>query len=74
MDKEIPMKTQGLNDPTYLGDGVYASYNAAGQVVLTIGHHLPVFAENTIYLEPEVMASLKLWLDALWLGVDSNAT
>lgn len=41
-------------DPQYLGDGVYASFNGS-QIVLTTGDHDPAKADNTIYLEPEVI-------------------
>ncbi len=41
-------------DPEYLGDGVYASLNSFGQIVITTGHHNPDEADNVIYLEPEI--------------------
>lgn len=46
---------------TYLGDGVYVAMNEAHQVVLTAedgGPH-PI---HQIFLEPEVMDGLLLWL------------
>lgn len=47
-----------MKPPTYLGDGVYASQNEFGQLVLTTGHHEPLQADAVIYLEPEVLAAL----------------
>ena len=43
--------------PVYLGDGVYASIER-GMIQLTTGHHLPHYADATIYLEPEVFEAL----------------
>jgi hypothetical protein len=51
--------------PVYLGDGVYASFNDSGQVVLTTGHHDPGRADNTIYLELGVLTSFEEWLKRL---------
>ena len=42
----------------YLGDGVYASRNQWGQIVLTTGHHEEARADNVIFLEPEVAEAL----------------
>lgn len=39
----------------YLGDGVYADYNAADQIVLTTEDGISV--TNTIYLEAEVVSA-----------------
>jgi hypothetical protein len=45
-------------EPQYLGDGVYATLNDFGQIALTTGDHDPAKADNTIYLEPEVIREL----------------
>jgi hypothetical protein len=45
-------------EPQYLGDGVYAAFNDFGQIVLTTGDHYPAKADNTIYLEPQVVREL----------------
>lgn len=45
----------------YLGDGVYGTYDAAhGTIVLTTENGIAV--QNTIVLEPIVLASLIDWL------------
>ncbi len=49
--------------PEYLGDGVYASYNERGQLVLTTGHHLETEADNIVYLEPKVLSALLKYVD-----------
>lgn len=46
------------NDPQYLGDGVYATLNDFGQLVLTTGSHNEETADNIIYMEPEVLSAL----------------
>lgn len=45
-------------EPQYLGDGVYASFNDRGQIVLTTGDHREAQADAVIFLEPEVMEAL----------------
>lgn len=44
--------------PDYLGDGVYATAQMGGSVLLTTGHHLENYADSVIVLEPEVLAAL----------------
>ncbi len=51
--------------PEYLGDGVYVSFSPFGEVVLTTGHHEPAQADNTIVLEPQVLAALEKWVERL---------
>lgn len=41
---------------TYLGDGVYASFDDAGQIVLTVENGVEATAH--IYLEPAVLEAL----------------
>lgn len=47
--------------PSYLGDGVYASSDPKRgfPLVLTTGHHDPTQAEHVIYFEPEVLCELE---------------
>jgi len=49
-----------MENKTYLGDGVYAQIDDAGQVVLTTEDGLR--ATNTIYLEPAVLDALLTYL------------
>ncbi|HEU4344766.1 MAG TPA: hypothetical protein VFU31_24725 [Candidatus Binatia bacterium] len=48
----------------YLGDSVYADINDYGQIVLTTENGYPDDPRNVIYLEPEVYAALKRYVDA----------
>lgn len=49
---------------TYLGDGVYASFNNAnGMLRLTTENG--IIATNEIFLEPEVYAALVTYVDRL---------
>lgn len=50
-----------MNNPAYLGDGVYAHVDDYGCVVLTTGHHDPAIADNTIVFEPEVLRAFDNW-------------
>jgi hypothetical protein len=47
-------------EPTYLGDGVYATEDDRG-IVLTTGTHVIAEADNVVVLEPKVWAALKKW-------------
>lgn len=49
-------------EPTYLGDGVYATEDDRG-IVLTTGTHVIDQADNVVVLEPKVWAALKRWAD-----------
>ena len=49
-------------EPTYLGDGVYATEDDRG-IVLTTGTHVITEADNVIVLEPKVWAALKRWAE-----------
>lgn len=43
----------------YIGDGVYAQYEPCGaSITLRTGSHKPEEADNTIFLEPQVLAAL----------------
>lgn len=46
---------------TYLGDGVYADLNDAGQIVLTTEDGISI--QNEIFLEPEVVQALLRFLE-----------
>lgn len=46
----------------YLGDSVYAAYDGAG-ITLTTENGLPTDPSNTIYIEPEVVRSLLIFMD-----------
>lgn len=48
-----------IPDPTYLGDGVYASIRAHDHsLVITTSHHHPLHADNVIYIDPIVLSLL----------------
>jgi hypothetical protein len=47
-------------EPTYLGDGVYATEDDRG-IVLTTGSHVLTEADNVVVLEPKVWAALRKW-------------
>jgi hypothetical protein len=46
----------------YLGDSVYCELNEHGQIVLTTWNGYPDDPRNVIYLEPEVIEALQLYL------------
>lgn len=48
---------------TYLGDAVYAEIDSAGYLVLTTENGIET--TNTIYLEPEVYAALKMYEEVI---------
>jgi hypothetical protein len=48
-------------NPVYLGDGVYVAIER-GMARLMTGSHLVAEAENVIYLEPEVISALELFI------------
>lgn len=49
---------------TYLGDGVYCEFNSkVGQFILTTDNGLAI--NNTIYLEPEVVDALLVYITAV---------
>lgn len=45
-------------NPDYLGGGVYATHLCSNEIMLTTNHHDPAYADNTVYLEPEVVQAL----------------
>jgi hypothetical protein len=47
--------------PVHLGDGVYVAIEC-GRARLTTGSHLEAEATNTIFLEPEVIHALEIFL------------
>ena len=51
-----------MPNPTHLGDGLYASWDG-DTLVLTTGHHDPGLAAQVVYLEPEVLAALRRYLE-----------
>lgn len=50
-----------MENPVYIGDGVYAYFDGYG-VELRLGRH---DAQCAVYLEPEVMASLAEFFEAV---------
>jgi hypothetical protein len=52
-----------MTNPQYLGDGVYASLDQWGRLVLTTGNHQPNECDDMIVLEPEVIAALVRYLE-----------
>lgn len=48
-------------EPRYLGDGVYASYSN-GMIMITTGSHLEREATHVIWLEPEVVKALFVYI------------
>lgn len=53
------MNPQNLENPQYLGDGVYISYDKqANGLVLTTTSHLLQEADNIIFLEEPVVQAL----------------
>jgi hypothetical protein len=50
--------------PRYLGDGVYAQMDniCREYVILTTDSHILENAQNTIYLEPDVIKRLKFFI------------
>ena len=53
-----------IENPIYLGDAVYATYDDY-HVILTTGHHEPSEAQTTIYLDKSVLAKLVKWYGEL---------
>ena len=53
-----------MENPIYLGDGLYATFEDV-HVILTTGHHEPTEARHVIYLEPAVVIKLVEWLAAI---------
>lgn len=45
------------NQTSYLGDGVYATFDEFG-VMLTTEHHKPECAKNVVWLDPEISENL----------------
>lgn len=54
-----------MENPIYLGDGVYARYENY-YVILTTVSHDEADATNIIYLEAEVLDNLNRWLKRLF--------
>ena len=48
---------------TYIGDGVYASFDGY-HLTLTTGHHDPVDADNIVHLEPGLLTLINTWVKA----------
>ena len=55
-------------DSTYLGDGVYASFDGY-QIWLSVNHH----ENKQVALEPKVMEALLEYADCVW-GRDKSTT
>lgn len=48
-------------DPTYLGDGAYATL-ALGTLVVTANHHDPDFTDSKVYIDPRGIRALVNYL------------
>ena len=55
-----------MSSKVYLGDAVYVEVDEFGALVLTTEDGIR--ATNRIVLEPEVLAALRQYLEAEWLG------
>ena len=55
-------------DSTYLGDGVYASFDGF-QIWLAVNHHTNI----QVALEPQVLTALMAYADRVW-GRDKSTT
>lgn len=64
LEPALQMKTSPYKD--YLGDGVYADFDR-GVIVLTTENGIEV--QNTIYMEPEVLAALDRYRNWLPLKI-----
>lgn len=51
-------------EPSYCGDGVYASFDGY-HLILTTGHHLPALAANKVYLEPDVIGHVLAYIETI---------
>lgn len=51
-----------MKSPRYIGDGVYAQFDAGGRLLLTTSTHVPERADNRIVLEGEVWEALKQYV------------
>jgi len=56
-----------IENPIYLGDAVYATYDDY-HVILTTGHHEPLEAQQAIYLDKDVIKNLVKW----WGEIDGD--
>lgn len=51
-----------IENPIYLGDGVYGTLLIeTQQIMLTTGHHERAQADNVIYLDAAVLDAFELW-------------
>lgn len=57
------MDERKMRNPEYLGDGVYAEFNGFG-IWLRTGDYRQEIADDSIYLEPEVLDSLNKFYNA----------
>jgi hypothetical protein len=56
-----------IENPTYLGDAVYATYDDY-HVILTTEHHDPKEANNIVYMDKDVIRKLVKW----WGEIDDG--
>lgn len=49
--------------PVYLGDGVYAQWNAVDSLVLTTGTHLVESADAVIFLDHHTVLALQNYIE-----------
>ena len=52
-------------NPTHLGDGVYAHYNKVGDGGVTLMANSHITPTDTIHLEPQVHKKLQDWLHTM---------
>lgn len=65
-----------MKNPQYLGDSVYAQQDEVG-VVLTVGCHFDAEGQSPsihIYLEPEVLQSLLLYIKTHYRALYDSTT
>ena len=51
-----------MENPIYLGDGVYATMVDDGTVMLTTGNHDPKEADNVVYLDDRTVSNFIKWI------------
>lgn len=57
-------------EPKYLGDGVYASFDPAmPAIVLTAGHHNTKYADHTLFLDETVLPKLEQYINWFYVTV-----
>lgn len=52
-----------IGDSRYLGDGVYCTADPSGMLALRTGSHRPEEADNTVWIEPQVVDALLKFIE-----------